>query len=81
MVLCDLGLPGMDGYAVGRRLREFNRRKEMVLVALTGYGQEADRRRSADAGFDLHLTKPVDPVVLQALLVTPGPELAGRFDR
>ena len=58
-MLLDIGLPGMDGYEVARRLRhspEF----EGPLVALTGWGQEDDRRRSREAGFDAHLVKPVD---------------------
>jgi two-component system CheB/CheR fusion protein len=68
VVLCDLGLPGMDGYAVATALRGNPATARVRLVALTGYGQEADRRRSAAAGFDLHLTKPVDPAALQQLL-------------
>ncbi len=55
----DLGLPSMDGYELARRLREKPALKGLRLVAVTGYGQESDRRRSADAGFDLHLVKPV----------------------
>jgi CheY-like chemotaxis protein len=80
VVLCDLGLPGMDGYTVAQRLRAASG-DGMVLVALTGYGQEADRRRSADAGFDMHLTKPVDPTVLEELLTTAaGSELVTAHD-
>jgi PAS domain S-box-containing protein len=67
IVLLDIGLPGMDGYEVARRLRQrFG--AAPVLVALTGYGQEEDRRHSREAGFDHHLTKPVEPAVLQKLL-------------
>jgi CheY-like chemotaxis protein len=66
VVLLDIGLPGIDGYEVARRLR--GGRKSKVLVAMTGYGQESDRIRSEQAGFDFHLTKPVDPVDLQQLL-------------
>jgi CheY-like chemotaxis protein len=58
VVLLDIGLPGMDGYAVARELRE--RGYKGFVAALTGYGQEADRAKSAAAGFDLHLVKPVD---------------------
>jgi CheY-like chemotaxis protein len=68
VVLCDIGLPGgMDGYAVARRLRGEGG-APLALIALTGYGQEEDQRRSREAGFDLHLTKPVDPERLKRLL-------------
>jgi CheY-like chemotaxis protein len=60
-------MPGTNGYDVARRLRTTHGRR-VVLVALTGWGQEADRRRAADAGFDHHLTKPVDPNALNSLL-------------
>jgi signal transduction histidine kinase/DNA-binding response OmpR family regulator len=60
VVLLDIGLPGMDGYEVARRLRRQPGLKDLPLVALTGYGQEEDRRRSREAGFDLHLVKPLD---------------------
>ena len=70
VVLLDIGLPGLDGYEVARRLRERPVMRDVKLVALTGYGQEADRRRSREAGFDLHLVKPVDPDRLRALLAT-----------
>jgi CheY-like chemotaxis protein len=68
VVLLDIGLPRMDGYEVARRLRGHAGLENVMLVALTGYGQDEDRRRSADAGFDSHLVKPADPVALQALL-------------
>jgi PAS domain S-box-containing protein len=68
IVLCDVGLPEMDGYAVARALRDDPRTHEALLVAVTGYGQEEDRRRSLEAGFDLHLTKPVDPQEVQRLV-------------
>jgi PAS domain S-box-containing protein len=67
LVLLDLGLPGMDGYAVAARLREAGHR-HAVLVALTGYGQERDRQRSKEAGLDHHLVKPVDLDVLEEIL-------------
>jgi signal transduction histidine kinase len=68
VVLLDIGLPGGDGYQVARRLREEVGLKDAVLVAVTGYGQEEDRRRSARAGFDHHLVKPVDVEALRDLL-------------
>jgi two-component system CheB/CheR fusion protein len=68
VVLLGIRLPGMDGYEVGRRLRAVQGSTRPLLVALTGYAQEADRRRSRDAGFDGHLVKPCDPEILEALL-------------
>ncbi|HEU4752108.1 MAG TPA: ATP-binding protein, partial [Armatimonadota bacterium] len=68
IVLLDIGLPGMDGYQVAERLRQQPAPRPGQIVALTGYGQEADRRRSAEAGFDHHLVKPVDPNELRRLL-------------
>jgi PAS domain S-box-containing protein len=68
VVLLDVGLPGMNGYEVGRKIREMPEAKHTVLVAQTGWGQDEDRRRSAEAGFDAHLVKPVDPAALQKIL-------------
>jgi CheY-like chemotaxis protein len=68
IVLMDIGLPEMDGYEVARRLRSGHRPFGGRLVALTGYGQERDVRRAHDAGFDAHLTKPVEPETLFDLL-------------
>jgi PAS domain S-box-containing protein len=68
LVFLDIGLPGMDGYEVARRLRQEPGLRRTRLVALTGYGQEEDRRRSEQAGFDRHVVKPVDLAVLKALL-------------
>jgi CheY-like chemotaxis protein len=68
VVICDIGLPGMDGYRVAQALRGNPATAAARLIALTGYGQEEDRRRAKDAGFDGHLTKPADPAVLRALL-------------
>ncbi len=72
VVFVDIGMPGMDGHEVARRVRQRPEGREVVLVALTGWGQEEDRRRSRAAGFDHHLTKPVDPQELQHLLGRPG---------
>lgn len=68
VVVADVGLPGFDGYEVARRIRATDSGKEMVLLALTGYGQDTDRRAALAAGFDYHLVKPVEPKVLLALL-------------
>jgi CheY-like chemotaxis protein len=68
VVLCDIGLPGMDGYAVARALRSAPDTTSMKLIAVTGYGQESDRARSLEAGFDVHLTKPVHPDALARTL-------------
>ena len=68
VVLCDIGLPEMDGYAVARALRSESAMAECVMVAITGYGQEEDRKRAAESGFHHHLTKPVDPRGLLKLL-------------
>jgi PAS domain S-box-containing protein len=68
VVLLDIGLPGMDGYQVAGALRALPELQGALLVALTGYGQEADRRRSAAAGFDHHLVKPVDLEELKRLV-------------
>jgi PAS domain S-box-containing protein len=68
VVLLDLGMPGLDGYAVAARLRRSPATAGATLVALTGWGAEEDRRRTREAGFDAHLVKPVDPVELSDLL-------------
>jgi signal transduction histidine kinase len=68
VVLLDIGLPQMDGYEVARRLRARAGFEKALLVALTGYGQEEDRRRAAEAGFDAYLVKPADPLALHELL-------------
>jgi len=73
VVLCDIGLPGgMDGYDVARALRADPGLASAYLVALTGYGREEDQQRALDAGFDVHLTKPVDPAKLQEVLASSG---------
>ena len=69
-VLIDIGLPGIDGYEVARQIRS-KLRDRSRLIALSGYGQEKDRKRAFDAGFDDHLLKPVDPSRLLAILSTP----------
>ncbi|MBV8201659.1 MAG: response regulator [Acidobacteria bacterium] len=83
VVLCDIGLPEMDGYAVARELRADPLTAPIRLVALTGYGRDSDRDQAAAAGFDLHLVKPVVPEALKLLLegfAEGGSGLAGPGD-
>jgi PAS domain S-box-containing protein len=68
VALVDIGLPVMDGYEVGRRLRSDERLTGLKLVAITGYGQDSDRQRAQDAGFDAHIVKPVNIDVLADLI-------------
>ena len=70
MVLLDIGLPGLDGYEVAKRMRQQPILQNVVLVAMTGYGQETDRQRSQEAGFDHHLVKPADFEKVQQILAT-----------
>jgi signal transduction histidine kinase/ActR/RegA family two-component response regulator len=69
-VLLDIGLPRLDGYEACRRIRAQSRGRDLLLVALTGWGQDEDRQESRDAGFDAHLVKPVDDEVLLKLLAS-----------
>jgi PAS domain S-box-containing protein len=73
VVLLDIGLPGIDGYQVAQALHEDASLAGVVLVAMTGYGREEDRRRVKEAGFQHHLVKPVDPAQLRTLLATQAP--------
>ncbi|MEP7218842.1 MAG: PAS domain S-box protein, partial [Bacteroidota bacterium] len=68
VVLLDIGLPGMSGYDVAVELRKLNHGAEIEIVAVTGYGQEEDRRRTREAGIDHHMVKPIDPRALRVLL-------------
>ena len=68
VIILDIGLPGVDGYETTRRLREQNGGRRPVIVALTGYGAEADRERAERAGFDHHMTKPPDLARLRAII-------------
>ena len=70
VVLLDIGMPGLDGYEVARRLRESKRGAPLRIIAVTGWGLEADRARSREAGFDVHLVKPVDPTVLTSAIAS-----------
>jgi two-component system CheB/CheR fusion protein len=68
VILMDIGMPGMDGNEVARRIREQPQYNDIKLIALTGWGQEKDRRLSHESGFDYHLTKPVNFKVLKDLI-------------
>jgi len=68
VVLLDIGLPGMSGYDVARQLRASEQKHSMLLVALTGYGQDADRQRAREAGFDHHVVKPLEPATLERIV-------------
>ncbi len=70
VILMDIGMPGMDGNEVARRIREQPQFDDMRLIALTGWGQEKDRRLSHESGFDYHLTKPVNFKVLKDLITS-----------
>jgi CheY-like chemotaxis protein len=72
LVFLDIGMPGMDGYEVARRIRAKDELNDVVLVALTGWGQAEDRSRSEEAGFHHHLVKPADISVLKSLLNAVG---------
>jgi CheY-like chemotaxis protein len=70
VVLLDIGMPGMDGFEAARRIRQQPGSEDVTLIALTGWGQEADRQRSQEAGFDYHLIKPADVKALGSLLIS-----------
>jgi CheY-like chemotaxis protein len=70
VVICDIAMPGMDGYAVARRLREMPALHRTTLLAMTGFGHDEDRWQSQAAGFAYHLVKPIDPAELEELLRT-----------
>jgi CheY-like chemotaxis protein len=70
IVLLDIGLPEMNGYEVAKRIRRMPIGKDVHLFALTGWGQEEDKQRAREAGFDEHLTKPVDMRLLSSLIAT-----------
>ncbi len=72
VILLDIGLPGMDGYELAERIRKDAETAAVLLIAMTGYGQDEDRQRSQSAGFDYHLTKPVDHTTLFDLIASDG---------
>jgi CheY-like chemotaxis protein len=69
VALVDIGLPGMNGYDVARQIRDAQRGAAIRLIAITGYGQPADRERALEAGFDAHLLKPIQPELLERELL------------
>jgi signal transduction histidine kinase len=77
VAVLDIGLPGINGYELARLLRQQAGHAEVVLIALTGYGQNQDRKRAAEAGFDYHFVKPVDPGELEAAIGTGLKESGG----
>lgn len=74
VILCDIGLPGMNGYDVARNIRQDQTLKDIPLIALSGYAQKENRQRSREAGFDQHLAKPVSLAKLQEVLAGIGSE-------
>jgi CheY-like chemotaxis protein len=83
VILLDIGMPRMNGYDACRAIREKPWGRDVVLVALTGWGQEEDKRRSKEAGFDRHLVKPVEPAAVEKLLAEPrcAPAATGEAHR
>jgi len=73
VIFLDLGMPGLDGFEVARRIRQRDELRNIALVAVTGWGQDQDRRRTRAAGFDRHLVKPIDPGKMDAVLASVAP--------
>jgi CheY-like chemotaxis protein len=71
LILLDIGLPKLNGYEAGRQIRRLPGGDEIVLVAVTGWGQQNDRARSKEAGFDHHLVKPLEMATVRALVAQP----------
>jgi CheY-like chemotaxis protein len=74
VVLLDIGLPKMNGYEAAKLIRDQSRDRKIAIIAVSGWGQEEDKRRAFEAGFDHHLTKPVEPAALSRLLALIAPE-------
>ena len=70
VILVDIGLPKLNGYEVCQKIRQEPGGKALVIIAQTGFGQEEDRQRAREAGFDHHLVKPLDPLALMKMLAT-----------
>jgi CheY-like chemotaxis protein len=75
VVLLDIGLPKMNGYEAAKLIRDQSRGGKIAIIAVSGWGQDEDKRRAFEAGFDHHLTKPVEPAALNRLLALIAPEL------
>src|SRR5881394_2331650 len=67
VAILDIGMPGLSGHEVAKRIRELGRQPPVTLIAITGWGQKADKERAAASGFDHHFTKPVEPALLSRL--------------
>lgn len=80
VILLDIGLPRLNGFDVCRRIRQHPWGKGVVMIALTGWGQQEDRRKSAEAGFDGHLVKPVDHAELMRLVAGHAPQVEGQHE-
>jgi CheY-like chemotaxis protein len=80
-VLLDIGMPEMDGLEVARRARQLPEHRDLTLIALSGWGQDEDRRRSREAGIDYHLVKPVDVDELGDLLTAVAPARSNHVRR
>jgi CheY-like chemotaxis protein len=76
VMLIDIGMPGMNGYELARAVRSKPWGTEVILIALTGWGQDEDRRQAREAGFDAHILKPADPTELERLLQSLMPAAA-----
>jgi CheY-like chemotaxis protein len=72
VAILDIGMPGLSGHEVAQRIRELGGEPRVTLIAVTGWGQKADKERAAASGFDHHFTKPVEPTVLSRLLEQMG---------
>ena len=77
VIIMDIGMPVLNGYAAARRIRAEHTGKQAVIVALTGWGQQSDRLRSAEAGIDHHLVKPLDLAALKQILDSVPARAAG----
>jgi DNA-binding response OmpR family regulator len=78
VAILDIGMPGLNGYKVAEQIRHSDRPQSLTLVALSGLGQEEDKRHATEAGFDVHFTKPVDIQALNKLLASIAAHGAGR---
>jgi Response regulator containing a CheY-like receiver domain and a GGDEF domain len=77
LVVLDIGMPKLDGLQTARRLRQHPWARDTVLIAVTGWGSEKDKRKSLEAGFDVHLVKPIDGIAIQGILDRIGESKAG----